>query len=330
MKHFLILILASAVIMLALPVASLKNSIQKSDQSPNITILTTDVVEKSTEKGTQQASDTITVFLSSQNENIEIDMLEYVCGSVAAEMPLAYHEEALKAQAVTCYTNALRLKHNGEKTNQADISDNTAVHQGYINEAQRMEKWGDDFDKYESKLKNVVNSVKNEAIYYDNQLIVAAFFAISCGKTESSESLWSESVPYLKSVESPGDCLSPQYATSVSFSLEEFVSKMKSKEADFNIENLINTIAITEVSPSGTVLKAEINGKSYTGEEIRSIFSLRSPVFTISSTESSITFNVLGYGHGIGMSQYGADYFARQGYTYKDILMHYYSGVVVK
>lgn len=316
--------------MLALPVASLKNSIQKSDQSPNITILTTDVVEKSTEKDTQQASDTITVFLSSQNENIEIDMLEYVCGSVAAEMPLAYHEEALKAQAVTCYTNALRLKHNGEKTNQADISDNTAVHQGYINEAQRMEKWGDDFDKYESKLKNVVNSVKNEAIYYDNQLIVAAFFAISCGKTESSESLWSESVPYLKSVESPGDCLSPQYATSVSFSLEEFVSKMKSKEADFNIENLINTIAITEVSPSGTVLKAEINGKSYTGEEIRSIFSLRSPVFTISSTESSITFNVLGYGHGIGMSQYGADYFARQGYTYKDILMHYYSGVVVK
>ena len=137
-------------------------------------------------------------------------------------------------------------------------------------------------------------------------------------------------MPYLTSVESQGDCLSPQYATSVSFSLDEFVSKMKSANAEFSIESLANAVTIKETSPTGTVLKAEINGKAYTGEEIRSIFSLRSPVFTVNATDSAITFNVLGYGHGIGMSQYGADYFARQGYTYKDILMHYYSGVVIK
>ena len=329
MKHFLILILACAVIMLILPVTALKEFAPKTVESTNSHTLSTTENDVNTEPQ-QPKDDTITVFLSSQNQNVEMDMFEYICGSVAAEMPLAYHEEALKAQAVTCYTNALRLKLNAEKTNQADISDNTAIHQGYINEAERREKWGNDFDKYESKLKNVVNAVKNEAIYYNDQLIVAAFFAISCGKTENSENLWSENVPYLKSVESPGDCLSPQYATSVSFSLDEFISKMKTKEVDFYIENLSNAVNITETSQSGTVLKAEINGKSYTGEEIRSIFSLRSPVFTVVLTENAITFNVLGYGHGIGMSQYGADYFARQGKTYKEILMHYYTGVVVK
>lgn len=329
MKHFLILILASAVIMLILPVAALKEFAPSTDKSTNSHIIST-TENTVNDDNQQQKDDTITVFLSSQNQNVEMDMFEYICGSVAAEMPLAYHEEALKAQAVTCYTNALRLKLNSEKTNNADISDNTAIHQGYINEAERKAKWGNDFEKYESKLKNVVNSVKNQAIYYNEQLIVAAFFAISCGKTESSGNLWSESVPYLTSVESQGDCLSPQYATSVSFSLDEFVSKMKSANADFSIESLANAVTIKETSPTGTVLKAEINGKAYTGEEIRSIFSLRSPVFTVNSTDSAITFNVLGYGHGIGMSQYGADYFARQGYTYKDILMHYYTGVVIK
>ena len=329
MKHFLILILASAVIMLILPVAALKEFAPSTDKSTNSHIIST-TENTVNDDNQQQKDDTITVFLSSQNQNVEMDMFEYICGSVAAEMPLAYHEEALKAQAVTCYTNALRLKLNSEKTNNADISDNTAIHQGYINEAERKAKWGNDFEKYESKLKNVVNSVENQAIYYNEQLIVAAFFAISCGKTESSGNLWSESVPYLTSVESQGDCLSPQYATSVSFSLDEFVSKMKNTKAEFNINSLTNAVAITKTSPTGTVLKAEINGNSYTGEEIRSIFSLRSPVFTITSTDSSITFNVLGYGHGIGMSQYGADYFARQGYTYKEILMHYYTGVVVK
>ena len=329
MKHFLILILASAVIMLILPVAALKEFAPSTDKSTNSHIIST-TENTVNDDNQQQKDDTITVFLSSQNQNVEMDMFEYICGSVAAEMPLAYHEEALKAQAVTCYTNALRLKLNTEKTNNADISDNTAIHQGYINEAERRAKWGNDFEKYESKLKNVVNSVKNQAIYYNDRLIVAAFFAISCGKTENSGNLWSESVPYLTSVESQGDCLSPQYATSVSFSLDEFVSKMKSANAEFNINSLTNAVAITKTSPTGTVLKAEINGNSYTGEEIRSIFSLRSPVFTVNSTDSAITFNVLGYGHGIGMSQYGADYFARQGYTYKDILMHYYTGVVIK
>ncbi len=329
MKHFLILILVCAVIMLVLPVAALKDTVPKPIKSAD-SVNSEATGNTVTTEAQQQNNDTITVFLSSQNQNVEMDMFEYICGSVAAEMPLAYHEEALKAQAVTCYTNALRLKLNTEKTNNADISDNTAIHQGYINEAERRAKWGNDFEKYESKLKNVVNSVKNQAIYYNDRLIVAAFFAISCGKTENSGNLWSENVPYLTSVESQGDCLSPQYATSVSFSLDEFVSKMKSANAEFSIESLANAVTIKETSSTGTVLKAEINGNSYTGEEIRSIFSLRSPVFTVTSTDSSITFNVLGYGHGIGMSQYGADYFARQGYTYKDILTHYYSGVVVK
>ncbi len=329
MKRFLILVLSAAIAIVIIPLSSLKDNVSASLSKDRPT--ENKVESQNTQPESENnKTETITVFLSSQNQNVEMDMFEYLCGSVAAEMPLAYHEEALKAQAVTCYTNALRLKNNQSNPYEAHISDNTAVHQGYINEAQRREKWGDDFEKWETKLKNVVKSIEGKAIYYNEQLIVAAFFAISCGKTESSETLWGESVPYLVSVDSSGDFLSPQHTTISTFSKENYTECLTNAGIEYSPETLLNSIKISETSPTGTVLKAEINGKNFTGEEIRTIFALRSPVFTISTTENDITFTVLGYGHGIGMSQYGADYLARQGYSFEDILSHYYTGVTIK
>lgn len=324
MKKFLILTVLAAVCCLAVPPALIKNPSQSENTSqPNT---------QSTQIATENATDeTIAVFRTVSNETVDMTMFEYVCGSVAAEMPLAYHEEALKAQAVACYTNALRLKNNSGSDSNGDISDDSKVHQGYIDKNERREKWGDDFDKYEQKLESAVKAVENEALYYNGELCVAAFYAISGGITEDAENIWGTAVPYLKSVKSEGDKLSPHYSSTVSFDKDDF--KKYAAELNPNAKNetdLKNAVKIKKTSDAGTVLSAQVYGKTFTGEEIRKAFSLRSPVFTVKCTDTAVTFEVSGYGHGVGLSQYGADYMARSSSTYKEILEHYYTGVEIK
>ncbi len=323
MKKFLTLVLLSAIVVLVLPVTFLKDNLASSE----IPASADNITQSST--APSQNSDTITVFRSVENENIEIDFFEYICGSVAAEMPLSYHEEALKAQAIACYTNALRLKTASKNTASYHISDDSSIHQGYLSEEERKEKWGEDFDKYEGKLKNVVEQVENEAIYYNDSLCIAAFHAICSGKTESAENVWGESIPYLVSVKSTGDNLSPQYSSVVIFQKQEFLEHAEALGVDADVSSLKNIIKITETSKSGMVLNATVNKKEFTGEEIQKAFSLKSAVFTVECTKNSVTFNVTGYGHGVGMSQYGADFMARQGSTYEEILKHYYKGVEI-
>lgn len=321
MKKFLSLILLSAIVIIILPIALLKENLTPSES--------TFIPQTSTTQA-PESTNTLTVFRSVSQKNEEIDFFEYVCGSVAAEMPLSYHEEALKAQAIACYTNALRLKNSSESDAIYHISDDSSVHQGYLNKEQREEKWGEDFSKYESKLESIVKSVENLAIYYEDELCVAAFHAICSGKTESAENIWNQKVPYLTSIKSSGDNLSPQYSSVVVFEKDEFIEIAKNLTKSKNIKALKNIIEIKEKTKSGTVLKVELDKKEFTGDEIRKAFSLRSPVFTIETTEKTITFNVTGYGHGVGMSQYGADFMARQGSSYEDILKHYYKGIEIK
>ncbi len=321
MKKFLALILLSAVIIVISPVAVLREGLASEE--------TVDTAQTSTTEPVKN-EDTVTVFRSVEQEAVEIDFFEYVCGSVAAEMPLSYHEEALKAQAIACYTNALRLKSTAEENSTYHITDNSSIHQGYLNEEQRKEKWGEDFEKYEARLKSLVKSVENLALYYDNEPCVAAFHAICSGKTESAENIWGEKVPYLVSVKSSGDNLSPQYSSVVVFEKEEFIEIAKDLTENGSIKNLKGIILVKEKSKSGTVLKANVNKKAFTGEDIRKAFSLKSPAFTVEADEKTVTFKVTGYGHGVGMSQYGADFMARQGSTYEEILRHYYKGAEIK
>lgn len=323
MKNFLSLMLLSAVLIILLPVSLLKESLTPAES--------TFIPQTSTtQKQENENTDTLTVFRSVNQENVEIDFFEYVCGSVAAEMPLSYHEEALKAQAIACYTNALRLKNASENNALYHISDDSSIHQGYLSKAQREEKWGEDFEKYENKLKTVVKSVECLAVYYEDKLCVAAFHAICSGKTESAENIWGEKVPYLTSVKSSGDNLSPHFSSVVVFEKDEFTEIAKNLTESKNIKNLKNAIEIKEKSKAGTVLKASLGKKEFSGEEIRKAFSLKSPVFTVTTTEKTVTFNVTGYGHGVGMSQYGADFMARQGSNYEEILKHYYKGIEIK
>jgi stage II sporulation protein D len=332
MKNYVVSIIFIFISLIITPLFIIRGSTTDSNAFDN-TNQTTAIETTSKSSDTTTNDDSITVFLSNQNKNITMSEFEYVCGSVAAEMPLAYHEEALKAQAVACYTNCLRLKNsnNKEESNGADISDDISVHQGYITEDERKEKWGDDFNKYESKLRSIVTDVLGEYITYDEKICVAAFSAIYTGTTETAENVWGSKTPYLVSVKSEGDKLSPTYSSTVTFSKSQFISIMKDLGVSIDSKaDLTEIIGKPKATKAGTVLTIKINSKEVTGSNMRQAFSLRSPAFKITATENEVTFNVSGYGHGVGMSQYGADYMARQGSTYDEILKHYYKGVEIK
>lgn len=331
MKNYLISIVFIFISLIITPVALLSGGVA----SQTGTIIsaeqtTSDKVENAQKSDSDTPEENvITVFLSDTKKNLTVSEFEYVCGSVAAEMPLMYHEEALKAQAIACYTNSLRLKNSKNKSaiNGADISDNPATHQGYLTREERKEKWGDDYQKYESKLETIVKAVESEYLTYNGEYCLCAFSAICTGTTESAENVWGEKIPYLVSIKSSGDTLSPQYSSTNTFTKSQFISIMKDLGVSINSKaNLEETIGKSKISKAGTVLKIEINKKNLTGEQIRSAFSLRSSAFKITATENEVTFKVSGYGHGVGMSQYGADYMARQGSTYDEILKHYYKG----
>ena len=165
---------------------------------------------KITKADSQDGGESILVLSSSTKKINEIDMFEYVVGAVAAEMPPAYHSQALRAQAAVCYTYAVKKRSSPDPSlGGADITDDSAVHQGYLDAAARKEKWGDKYETYEKKIEEAVKDVFGKVITYDGETITAAFHAISCGQTFSAEEVWGKDVPYLKSVTSAGDKLSP-------------------------------------------------------------------------------------------------------------------------
>lgn len=332
MKNYAISIIFIFISLIITPLLIIRGGTNDSKAFDSTSQTTNETTSTNSDTATNEES-VITVFLSNQNKNITMSEFEYVCGSVAAEMPLAYHEEALKAQAVACYTNCLRLKNNSDKSkiNGADISNDITVHQAYITEDERKEKWGDDFNKYESKLRSVANEVLGEYITYNDEICVAAFSAICTGTTENAENVWGSKTPYLVSVKSEGDKLSPTYSSTVTFSKSQFTSIMKDLGVSIDSKaDLTEIIGKPKTTKAGTVLTIKINSEELTGSDIRTAFSLRSAAFKINATENEVTFNVSGYGHGVGMSQYGADYMARQGSTYDEILKHYYKGVEIK
>lgn len=278
--------------------------------------------------------ETIKVFRSATGKVTSIDKAEYVIGAVAAEMPASYHEEALKAQALASYTYALYMKkRTGEQGNAdlsgANLSDNSDTHQGYISKEERKKKWGEKYDAYEKKIEAAVKAVQGKYIAYENEPIIAAFHAISGGKTETAKTVWGNDVVYLKSVESPGDRLSPNFTSTLVLSSKEFADMAKALGLTLS-GDASKWFGERKASASGTVTSILIGGKSITGEQMRDAFGLKSNSFLLTYKDSRFTFKVTGYGHFVGMSQYGADYMARQGSKYTEIVKHYYSGIEIK
>lgn len=282
---------------------------------------------------TAEDGDTVTVLQVASGKVVETDTVEYLVGCLACELPPDTPTEALKAQAVAAYTNVVRLKENPDgKAKDADISDDTGVHQGYYDEQTRREKWGDKYDACAQKFSAAVEAVYGQKLCYDGKPITAAYFALCAGRTESAETVWGNAVPYLVSVTSTGDRLSPDLQTEAVFSADELRTALKGDTEIILSENpaeWVTDIKLSE-SESGVVTSVCVGGKTMSGQALRALLNLRSPAFTVTFADGNFQFTVSGSGHFVGMSQYGADYMARQGADYKEILAHYYPNTVLQ
>ena len=269
----------------------------------------------------------ISVMLSETGEINGVDIREYIIGCIAAEMPASYHTEALKAQAVACYTYALRNKKmSGDK--EADITDNPDLHQGYIGQKERKEKWGDKYEEYERKIAGAADDVMGYYMTYEEKIILAVYHSNSAGRTQSAENIWGSEIPYLSAVESPGDKLAPDFIEEKIFTEKEF-RKCAEKLGVKLTDEPSDWVGKITRDDGGYVKTVVLGDEEISASAFRKEYDLRSPCFYI---DYDGKFSVLcrGYGHGVGMSQYGADYMARQGFGWQEILRHYYTGVEFK
>lgn len=271
---------------------------------------------------------TIRVYNCEAKEIKDMALEEYILGVVAGEMPADFHIEALKAQVLAARTyTLLRMRQFGGKGCSAhpgaDICTDSTHCQAY-----RDPKT---VKKNLNKLKQAVEETAGQVIVYDGELIDAVFHSTSGGKTENSEEVWSSEVPYLRSVMSQFEEHSPKYITKKEIEISTFINSMKELAPGIliNKKNLKNEIKILDRSEGGRITQIKIGNKILKGNDIRNKLGLNSSNFGCQVNKNTILFTVVGYGHGIGLSQYGADGMAKNGYSYEDIIKHYYQGVEI-
>lgn len=275
----------------------------------------------------------IKVYVSEEKTIKELDIEDYVKGVVAAEMPVSFNIEALKAQAVAVRNFAMnRIKNKCSNGKGADICD--TVHcQVYIDKSKKIKEWGNNGEKNWNKINEAVSATKGQYMYYNGALVLnAQYFAASWGKTEDSKVVFGDYQPYLSSVKSLGDSLAPKYSTTLNIDNKTFINKIKNKYNIYKLSegNLSSNIKISSRNESGSVKSVNIGGKNISGIEFRKLFDLNSTNFTITFSKNYVAIKCLGYGHGVGMSQWGANYMANEGKSYIEILKYYYSGVEIK
>lgn len=256
------------------------------------------------------------------SEIIKVPLEEYVYGVVSSEMPASFNEEALKAQAVASRTYVM---YSMEKSKNRDFDVYDSVNsQVYNSEDNLKEFWGDKYGEYSNKIKKVIIDTKGEYITYNDEIIEAFFFSTSTGYTENSEEVFNEELPYLRSVESAWDKDSPSFNNEIEISKNDFYNKLGISYSD------ILDISDVEKTVSGRIKSLKINGAYFKGVDVRTKLGLRSTFFTFYENEDKIIIKTKGYGHGVGMSQYGAQGMALAGFKYEDIIKYYYTGVEIK
>lgn len=251
---------------------------------------------------------------------IEVPLEEYVAGVVAGEMPITFETEALKAQAVAARSYVLKKIEQNYKNNY-DVVD-TVLNQVYLDDESLKNKWKDKYEERIQKIKKVVLDTKGEYLTYNGKVIEAFFFSTSSGLTENCEEVFVEALPYLRSVDSHYDEISPVYETEKIINYNDFCNKL-------GVENIPLNINVTKTTSTGRIKNITINGVNFTGNQVTQKLGLRSNYFEIKQENNNIIIKTKGYGHGVGMSQYGANGMAKEGYNYKDILNHYYTNVEI-
>lgn len=263
------------------------------------------------------------------NEVEEVEIDKYLCNVVAAEMPVDFEKEALKAQAIVARTYTI-YKINNRKHDNADICDDSTCCQAWVDKEERFKRWESDVENKWNKIEQCVDETKGKIITYQNQPINAFFHSNSGGKTELPTDVWggNSSIPYLQVIETAGEEGYKQYSSEVEITNQELLDKLKQKYSDIQIDfSNAEDIKILEYTSSGRVKTIKFGNHNLSGTEVRSLLSLKSTNFEIEKQEEKIKFIVKGYGHGVGMSQTGADSMAKSGSTAEEIIKHFYTGV---
>lgn len=266
------------------------------------------------------------------NEVEEVNLDDYIACVVSAEMPVNYDIEALKAQAIVARTYTIYKITTSKKHDNADICDKSTCCQAWISKEDRLKKWKkEESNENWNKIIQAVNDTVGKIITYEGKPINAFFHANSGGRTEVPFYVWGGSgYPYLQVVETAGEENYSQYKSEVEFTKKEFEEKVKEKHKDFKIDyKEKNCIKIEERDKSNRVVTVKLGNLKLSGVETRTLLGLKSANFEVEIKDGNIKFSVIGYGHGVGMSQTGADALAKQGKNYEEIIKHFYTGVEI-
>lgn len=277
---------------------------------------------------------TIHVYLAAESKTIDMYLEEYLVGVLAAEMPAKFEIEALKAQAIAARTYALKkiktFQGSGNKVHpKAEICTDPSHCQGWLSEKEMKEKWGWLKSwEYERKLKLAVRETAGEVATFQQDLIDPVYHSTCGGQTENAEEVWTYSVPYLKSMPCTWDRESPKFQSNITIPFPEFNKKLglNIKIADFSSK----TLQVLTKTTTGRVKTILVSNKVFSATEFRRLLSLNSTNFTWNVTKEGIIFQTIGYGHGVGMCQYGANGLAQKGYSAEKILQHYYQGIKIE
>jgi len=267
---------------------------------------------------TEEKQKSQNINISYNDEVINLNLEDYIIGVIACEMPASFHTESLKAMSVAARTFALNKLVN----NKNYILNSTISDQCYIDKNKMHEKWNNDFDKYYNKIYDAVHSTENEVMTYNDEIIIAFYFSISNGYTENVENVFSQKLNYLVSKDSSWDQKYNYKEDNKIFSYDEFkkiLNLTDIRESDISLDR----------SNTNRVNKITIQNKVYKGTEFRTLFNLKSTDFEIIFNDNNIHIKTKGYGHGVGMSQYGSHIMATEGYNYKEILKYYYNGIKI-
>lgn len=286
----------------------------------------------SEESAPLKGSDSFTLYDAATEEIFDIPEKEFLPAALACEMDVSAPPEALKAQAVAIATLYHWKQEHEAKVNEADFACDTENWLVYVSKAQMEHRWGEDFPQYYEQLESICQEVSGQLLTWEDSPIRSEYFAIAPGATESPQNLGEDQFPCLKAVASPGDLFFEGFSSTMSFPAKEleriFLEACPEMSFSFSAPPE-DWFQAQELTPSGYTKSIELGGVSLAGSKVRDALSLRSSCFTVSCEENTFTFSVKGWGNGIGMSQAGAIFLAKQGAGYQEILAHYYPGAAL-
>ena len=271
-----------------------------------------------------------TVVLQLEDGTVEeLSLADYLCGVVSAEMPASFEPEALKAQAVAARTYWVAA--GGDKHAPADICGDSGCCQAYCSPAEAAEKWGDKAEEYAERISRAVAETDGLVALYEGRPIQAVYFSSAPGSTVDAVAVWGSAVPYLVSVASPEGEEVPNWRSEMTVTTARFKELVTARYPDADFSGPVSGwLSDFEWQPSGTVSRVRVGGVELTGGQVRKLLGLRSACFSVGAEGDELVFRTTGYGHGVGMSQYGANALAKQGKNFREILSWYYTGVQVE